>query len=164
MQHLHKMLSIGLSFPLKILVIFMILLNMHLTVSAQNYDTYLEHTSWTLTEYAIIDMNNIYEGKAFQDRIQEFVGEFVENKTFFEFDENHKFSFIMEAKPTILGKWVIVDDGNIFNIYADENTGNSYDVNFDFNLETLNQEYFIISFKQDEKDTTFQFNLIFSKN
>lgn len=163
MQRLQKMPAIGLSYLLNILFMFMVLLNMHLAVSAQNYTTYLDNTSWTLTKYEIIDINQIYEGKALQDRIQEFVGEFAENKTFFEFDKNHKFSFIMEAKPTIIGQWAVVEDGRVFNIYADESTGNSYEVNFDFTLEHISEDKFIISMKQDEEDTTFKFKLVFSK-
>lgn len=131
-------------------------------LSAQVEEHYLFNTNWTLSEYEIIDVNEVYEGKAFEERIQEFLPDFIERKTHFEFGEQNNFTFEIEEKQTLNGLWQIEDQ--VFNIYSNQSHCDKCNVDFDFQLETLEEDSFVISFSQDERDTVFRFKLHFIKN
>jgi len=131
-------------------------------LSAQVEDHALFDTKWTLSQYEIIDLNEVYKGKAFEERIQEFLPDYVEGKTHFEFGAQNDFVFEIEKRETLNGLWQIKDE--VFNIYSDQTNCNRCGVDFDFQLETLEKDSFVISFSQKEKDTIFKFKLHFTKN
>lgn len=148
----------GLSFLFSLCCFFVL----NSDLSAQVEEHYLLNTNWTLSEYEIIDVNEVYKGKAFEERIQEFLPEFIEGKTHFEFGEQNDFTFEIEDKQTLNGLWQIKDQ--VFNIYSDQTNCDKCNVDFDFQLEVLEKDSFVISFSQQEADTVFKFKLHFIKN
>lgn len=143
----------------------------------QSYEEYLFNTKWTLSECNIQKSENHINHKRIGNW-DEFVGalknDFPINQMAFEFGDWYAFEltkagFFIDTfavnhnttnntKNRINGHWVIDDNGDtggtdgnghtIFNIYADENDCLNCDVNFDFVLEILDDQQFIISFVQ----------------
>lgn len=135
---------------------------------AQSYEEYLFNTKWTLSECNIQKSENHINHKRignWDEFVEALKNDFPINQMAFEFGDWYAFeltkagffidTFAVNHNTTnkINGHWVIDDTGGtdghtIFNIYADENDCPNCDVNFDFVLEIIDDQQFIISFVQ----------------
>lgn len=135
-------------------------------INAQaDFEQYFFETDWVLSEYNIYDTDKKYEGASFEQRIEEFKNEFEIGKVYFEFGENYRYVFDVQGqkKQRFNGVWALTDENQNFNIYSDKTYCVGCSVNFDFQFKQLDGEHFSLTFTQQEEDTTFSFELVFSK-